>query len=457
MNILNKATERKIEAQRVLQFCRAVRAGKTTTKLAEVEDGQDYIEQIELFEPDTRLNCSVAEWLKLNGLKARGLNIWTHLDIVSDRSGTYVPILNKQVGSKTFKNAPGMVEVVFPDGRLKLVNFDRQRIDDMLTGLGRLIKSLIMIKTSLIQRGLGFATRLKMLFVVELTKESFELIKRIISTSAYDMKKVTFLVMNHSINDTEEDQAPLEITADAENRDKYETQIQDIFRRLKSQLSQAPTNLRAHAFRRACELVQSDKIPLTMIFNSLPDRAESLFEILRDSDDSVKLDLIRIHSGKTSEIDANFQRQCHETNGIEVEIISKIDDEGHLGLTIKKSSDLNLIERELATASDYSEHLMTIKEQYEQSLIDRTQSAKPEKSTPKTPPKSIRPKSSPDIWIPSRDTLLTIQRKNHEKCERSNTVWYPPSSLGTGRLHFLFKSSERVFLGFLYVLIVQSC
>ena len=69
MNTLNKATERKIEAQRVLQFCRAVRAGKTTTKLAEVENGQDYIEQIELFEPDTRLNCSVAEWLKLNASK----------------------------------------------------------------------------------------------------------------------------------------------------------------------------------------------------------------------------------------------------------------------------------------------------------------------------------------------------------------------------------------------------
>ena len=71
MFTLIKATERKIEAQRVLQFCRAVRAGKTTTKLAEVEDGGEYIEQIELLEPDTRLNCSVAEWLRLNGLKAR--------------------------------------------------------------------------------------------------------------------------------------------------------------------------------------------------------------------------------------------------------------------------------------------------------------------------------------------------------------------------------------------------
>ena len=57
----------------------------------------------------------------------------------------------------------------------------------------------------------------------------------------------------------------------------------------------------------------------------------------------------------------------------------------------------------------------------------------PEKNSPKKCPK-------PNIWIPSRDTLLTIQRKNRfenghrpattgQAAGGQSTAWYPPSSL----------------------------
>ena len=419
------ATERKIEAQRVLQFCRAVRAGTTSTKLADFdEEKQTFVEKLQLHEPDSRLNCSVAEWLRLNGLKARGLNIWAHLDIVSDRSGTFVPILNKQVGSRAFKNAPGLVEVKFPDGRVKLIHYDKTRINDMLSGLGRLIKSLLMIKGSLLQRGIGFGPRLKMLFLIELTPESFELVKRILSTSAFDMKKVSFVVMNYSVNQNEEDEIPLEVTADADDRPAYEEQIQAIFHRLKKALSSQTTNLRAHAFRRACELAQQQKLAITMILSSLEERSDALYAIFRDADLIIKLDLIRIRheNRQLAEIDPVFYNQCNQTNGIDVEIVCSVDDHNEMKMVIRKSSDLSIIEREIMTAQDYTEQLIAIQNQFEKGH------EKPPK-TPESPPMKEKSKTCPDIWIPSRDTLLSIQRKNRKSDQRPTTVWYPPSSL----------------------------
>ena len=430
--------QRKIEAERVLQFCRAVRAGTIGTKLSDegqIDDQGQISELLELHEPDTRLNCSIVEWMKLNGLKARGLNIWTHLDIVSDRSGTYVASLNKQVASRTFAKQPGMVEVRFPDGRLKLVNFDRTRIESMLAGLGRLIKSVMMIKTSLLQRAIGFGPRLKMVMALELTNGSFELIKRILATSAHDMRHLTVVVMNHAATSGDDEQhVPVELVADGgASQEQYEHQIQTMFAQLKKHLSMAPTNMRAAALRRSLQLAEVNHVGLTLVCQTLGERPDALFDIIRDADHVIKLDVIRVCDNKDMTAEwAGIERQCAETNGIRVDIDIATDDEnGELRMTIKKSSDLALIERELSLASEYSKQLVMMKEQYESGLSDTTPAPPPPPpvSLHKPVEKMTRPKSSPDIWIPSRDTLLTLQRKNKQQTQRSNTVWYPPSSL----------------------------
>jgi len=427
----DSALQRKVEAERVLQFCRAVRAGTISTKLNDDEiDCDDGLsgERLELHQPDTRLNCSIVEWMKLNGLKARGLNIWTHLDIVSDRSGTFVASLNKQVASRTFAKQPGMVEVRFPDGRLKLVNFDRTRVESMLAGCGRLIKSVMMIKTSLLQRAIGFGPRLKMVIALELTNGSFELIKRILATSAHDMRKLTLVLMNHAASGDDEEQVPLELVADGGggNREQYEHQVQTMFSHLKKRLSMATSNMRASALRRSLQLATMNHVGLTLVCQTLGERPDALFDIIRDADQIIKLDVIRVCDKEATEEWACFERQCAETNGIRVDIEITTDDEsGELRMAIKKSTDLALIERELSLASEYSRQLVAMKEQYEAGLGDSTP---PQPPVPLQPVEKVaRPKSSPDIWIPSRDTLLTLQRKNTPT--RSNTVWYPPSSL----------------------------
>ena len=71
--------EIKIEGQRFLQFSRAVRAGTTKCKLLEID--QPEIEYLEIHDPDSRLNCSISDWIKLNGIKAQGIKLqpWCHI------------------------------------------------------------------------------------------------------------------------------------------------------------------------------------------------------------------------------------------------------------------------------------------------------------------------------------------------------------------------------------------
>ena len=99
------ANERRQEAQRFLQFVRAVRAGKVSTKLLEIDEPT--IEILQFHPPDSRLNTSIFDWIRLNGITAQGLNIWNQLDVVSSRESTYVPVLGKEVESRAMKQTPG--------------------------------------------------------------------------------------------------------------------------------------------------------------------------------------------------------------------------------------------------------------------------------------------------------------------------------------------------------------
>ena len=180
------ANERRQEAQRFLQFVRAVRAGKVSTKLLEVDEPT--IEVLQFHPPDSRLNSSIFDWIRLNGITAQGLNVWNQLDIVSSRESTYIPVLGKEVESRAMKQTPGLLDVKFPDGKMKLIHYDESRMNSILNSLGRLERNLKTVQSSLVQRGIGFAPRSTMVFILQLNHQTFELVKRILATSAFDLR-----------------------------------------------------------------------------------------------------------------------------------------------------------------------------------------------------------------------------------------------------------------------------
>ena len=97
--------------------------------------------------------------------------------------------------------------------------------------------------------------------------------------------------------------------------------------------------------------------------------------------------------------------QCRETKGMYVEMEMSDD-----VIKIRKSSDFTLVENEIETVKSYAESLKAIKQKHCQRV-----EAKLEKALENTEPSSVKknaqkPKFSenPNIWIPSRDTLLSI-------------------------------------------------
>ena len=143
------------DASRILQFCKTVRSGTNLTKItAEPDDPGE--KQLDLLPPDSRINLSVRDWLRLNGQKARGLDIYKCLDVVGSSKKSYVAVLNKEIESRAMKDTPGLIDVVFPDGTTKLIHYDSKKVEIILQGLGHLLRSLTQIRSAVVDRGLGF-------------------------------------------------------------------------------------------------------------------------------------------------------------------------------------------------------------------------------------------------------------------------------------------------------------
>lgn len=415
------ANERRVEAQRFLQFVRAVRAGKVGTQLLTVD--QPTVEILQFHQPDSRLNTSVFDWIRLNGIKAQGLNIWNQLDVVSSRESTYIAVLDKEVKSRAMKQTPGLLDVEFPGGKTKLIHYDEGRMNYILNSLGRLDRSLKTVQSSLVQRGIGFAPRAAMSFLIQLNNQTFEFVKRILATSAFDMRSITFIISNRKSD--EESAIPIELSACNDDREKYTDEIQDVFQKMKFLLDWAEADMLPLAMKRASKIANDRRTGLSILFTNFSARTGPLFEIIRDSDSLMKIDLIRVGTYNGSNIDESFLKQCYQSNGIHVDI--------HMGeqIVIRHSSDMELIQNESLKVEDYARKLSEIKKSYENKF------GKKEEHTPITQPE-INTKScpKPDVWIPTRDTLLTIQRKNRfEYGQRPATsgnspvAWYPPSSL----------------------------
>ena len=194
------------------------------------------------------------------------------------------------------------------------------------------------------------------------------------------------------------------------------------------------------AIRRGLELlpVNSGKSvrtssSLSFIFSSfIPSRPGSLFDLIRDLNPSLRIDLIQISTNlSTDQIPEDFINQLHATRGMFAVIEMTGSDGSSTGsdhMRIKQSSDLTLIETEIETVKTQAVALEEIKSKYEKS---REPEVKPEVAI------VVKPEKYPerDIWIPSRETLLSISRRNEIRPsttptgERSKTIWYPPSSL----------------------------
>ena len=76
--------------------------------------------------------------------------------------------------------------------------------------------------------------------------------QRILATSAYDMRSVTFIVLNRRHD--EESVLPIEISASANDSNDYKSQIQEMFQTLKKLVKEDDTVNSSSAIKRACEL-----------------------------------------------------------------------------------------------------------------------------------------------------------------------------------------------------------
>ena len=75
-------------------------------------------------------------------MKARGLDIYKNLDVVSSQNSVFVPVLNKNVEARALKSTPGLVSFAFPDGTKKFIHYDEKKVSILLENLGHLLRLL---------------------------------------------------------------------------------------------------------------------------------------------------------------------------------------------------------------------------------------------------------------------------------------------------------------------------
>ena len=135
---LDDARDVRREAERVLQFCKRVRAGVNQGYPGAVrltaQDDESSSPMIEFLPYDSRLGFTARDWVKQHGLNARRLDIYRSLDVVASRQKSFVKVLNKEVESRALDGTKGLIDVLFPDGSVRMVHYDQYKTKLLLEG-----------------------------------------------------------------------------------------------------------------------------------------------------------------------------------------------------------------------------------------------------------------------------------------------------------------------------------
>ena len=273
------------DAKRILQYCKTVRNRNSATKIATQTENETGQTELDFLPPDSRINLPVRDWLKLNGIKARGLDIYKCLDVVGSRQKSYVGVLNKEIESRAMNKVPGLVEVKYPDGTVKLVHYDRSKVQIILEGLGHLLRSLTQIRNSVIERGIGFIPTSEMVIVMELSAETLKYFERFLATSALELTKLVVIIA--SCNSADSDVEIFSISNG--DRTEFIAAANKMYFKLQSQLMIGgpvrefypvwPT-----AVKMAMNTVIRDNIQsLSIIYSTKPERPDALIDLINDS------------------------------------------------------------------------------------------------------------------------------------------------------------------------------
>ena len=160
------------------------------------------------------------------------------------------------------------------------------------------------------------------------------------------IRSITFIISNRKTD--EESMVPIELSAADDDRERYTNQIQEAFQRMRYLLDQPESDILPMALKRATRVAIARRSAVSFIFSEFSARSGPLYEIIRDADPLMKIDLIRVGDSAGQQIDEAFIKQCYQSNGIHVDIHYQ----GHM--TIRHSSDMDMIRAESQTVEEYA-------------------------------------------------------------------------------------------------------
>ena len=272
-----------------------------------------------------------------------------------------------------------------------------------------------------------------MVIVMELSESTLKYLERFLCTSALELTKL-FVIISSRLSE-ERDIEVFSIASTTE-RLSFISLVNGMYFSLQARLMigrpARDENIPVWpvAVKEGITLALSEQVDsLTLIYSTMPERAGALIDLLADSQltTAKKLKINSVNIGDAC--CGRLEEYCGETGGSIVNMSSV--DNTNRQLCLRSSVDLDLIDRETATVADQSERLVGIKKKTE---IDRKTTKGEEEGKGKQSHGSTVDATRSTVWIPSRDTLLTISRKKAiETTSSATTTTTRPRTAGTGK------------------------